>query len=207
MRRLSSPPSRFRLALAGALGALAVTGSVSTAAAHDYYPGWIQEHFAVGCAPQCTLCHTNPQGGSEYLKGEGIESYVDGAKPSRRGFGVFLSNFAVMVPAGAWPDEKKRAAFDAKLKSLQTQACQTEMPKGDITDMRPCDSDGDGTSDYDELALGNDPDTVGAGPECPKYGCGAHIGTLPQDRGMSGRGVAAMAALGVMLVLARRIRR
>jgi hypothetical protein len=204
MRRPSSRSSRLGLALAGALSALAVTGSVSTAAAHSWYPGWIQEHFAVGCAPQCTLCHTNPQGGQDYLKGS--EVYVDGTKPSHRGYGVFVSNFYESLPK-TWPDSKGQVAFEAKLKALQTQACQTDVAKGDISDTAACDSDGDGTSDYAELALGNDPDTVGAGPECPKYGCGASIGSLPHDADKSGRAGAVMAALGVMLVLARRFRR
>jgi hypothetical protein len=208
MRRHSSA-SPFRVALMSALGALAVMGSASTAAAHSWYPGWIQEHYGVGCAPSCLLCHTDPLGGKDKVKQPVQDGYIDGAKPSHRGFGVFVSNWTTMSPTG-WPGSQSaqdQKEFFAKFDSLAKQPCQTQMALGDTTDMGVCDSDGDSKPDWQELSVGNDPDTVGPGPECPKYGCGAHIGTLPQDPGMSGRGVATMTALGVMLVLARRIRR
>lgn len=199
MRRSPFRTSRFRLALAGALSALAVSGAVSTASAHEYYPGWIQDHLVSSCAPSCTLCHTSPLGGQETVRTSSGD-YVDGTNPSHRGYGLFVDNLAAAGPV-SWPTDEK--AFDAKLDALAKGPCQKDATSDGIA----CDSDGDGQGDIVELKAGNDPDTVGTGPECPKYGCGASIGSLPHDGDTSGRAAATMAALGVMLVLARRIRR
>src|SRR5262249_22492314 len=102
MRRSSSRTSRIRLGLAAALSAVAVTGSVSTAAAHDYYPEWIQEHFGSSCAPQCTLCHTSPFGGQDTVREAPSGLYIDGDKPSHRGYGVFVVNLGYAAVDG-WP--------------------------------------------------------------------------------------------------------
>ncbi len=199
MRRSSSRTSRFRLGLAGALSALAITGKVSTAAAHDYYPGWIQEHLSSGCAPQCTLCHTSPLGGQETVRQSATGDYVDGTNKSHRGYGLFVEN--LRAAGTKWPTDQK--AFNAMLDALAKGPCQP----GETSDGIACDSDGDGDGDIIELKAGNDPDIVGAGPECPKYGCGASIGSLPHDADKSGHAAATLAALGAMLVLARRMRR
>ncbi len=46
------------------------------------------------------------------------------------------------------------------------------------------DTDKDGTSDYDELKEGNDPDKPGDSRLCgPAYGCGAHIAKAPAKNG------------------------
>jgi len=160
-----------------------------------------------GCAPQCTLCHTTPVGGEGTTKT--AELYVDGDKPSNRGFGVFVSNFGTVGAAGIPETEtaQNQKIFNAKLDALATEPCQDDPTKGSVTDTRPCDSDGDGAFDYLELKEGNDADTSGAGAECPKYGCGASITRLPREESNSGRAGAVMAALGVALVLARRMRR
>jgi len=65
------------------------------------------------------------------------------------------------------------------------------------------DSDGDGTSDIDELAQGQDPNAAGNGALCgPTYGCGARVEARgPVD------GVGALATLGVLLLLGASTRR
>jgi hypothetical protein len=208
MRRFSSRAPRLGLAFACALSALAVTGATSTASAHKWFPGWIQEHLLAGCAPQCTLCHTTPAGGEGTSKTSG-PTYVDDGKPSHRGFGVFVVNFGLVGPTGIPETDtaENRKIFEAKLDALAKEPCQTDAMLGDVTDMAACDSDGDGALDYDELKAGNDADTPGAGAECPKYGCGASISRLPREESNGGRAGAVMAALGVGLVLARRMRR
>jgi hypothetical protein len=46
------------------------------------------------------------------------------------------------------------------------------------------DTDSDGTSDYDELKEGNDPNKPGDSRLCgPSYGCGAHIAKAPAKNG------------------------
>jgi hypothetical protein len=201
MRRFPSPAPRFGLVLARAAAALAVVSAAGVASAEPEFPGIIQEHFAVGCAPQCTLCHTSPTGGENNLKG--AEKYVDGMNPSHRGYGVFISNLNARAPSGT----PSPSNLNAKLASLEKEPCNKEAAMGSTADTGPCDSDGDGTSDFEELKKGYDPDTAGPGPECPAYGCGASIGTLPRDADANGRAGAVIAALGVALVLARRVRR
>jgi hypothetical protein len=203
MLRLSFRASRFGVALA--VGAL-VASSARTASAHKEFPGMIQEHFGSSCAPQCTLCHVTPTGGDDTLKISG-DLYIDGMNPSHRGYGVFIANLKTRG-VDALPTD---ATLLAKLDLLKTEACNKDQSKGDTTDMGPCDSDGDGMSDWEELAAqpARDPDVsgVGNGAICPTYGCGASIGTLPRDADATGRAGALMAALGVALVLARRVRR
>lgn len=208
MQRLPSRASRFGLAFACALSALAVTGATSTASAHKWFPGWIQEHYPqAGCAPQCTLCHTTPAGGEGTTKDS--KAYVDGTTPSHRGYGVFVVNLGAVGPSSfpEYDNAQSHAIFDAKLDALAKEPCQDTAAAGNIEDTGLCDSDGDGKLDFEELGLGNDPDTPGDGPECPKYGCGASIGRLPREESNSGRAGAVMAALGVALVLGRRLRR
>jgi len=204
MRRAPFPAHRFGIALARVAAGLAVVTAAGTASAEPEFPGMIQELFQSSCAPQCTLCHTSPQGGEATVKVG--EKYVDGTNPSHRGYGVFVANLGARGATALNKD-----TLVAKLKLLKDDPCQKEEALGSTADRGPCDSDGDGMSDYLELDSepARDPDVsgVGASSVCPAYGCGASIGTLPRDADATGRAGAVMAALGVALVLARRIRR
>ncbi|HEX5100536.1 MAG TPA: hypothetical protein VFV94_13600 [Polyangiaceae bacterium] len=204
MRRAPFPAHRFGVALTRLAAGLAVVAATATASAEPEFPGVIQELFQSSCAPQCTLCHTSPQGGEATVKFG--EKYVDGMNPSNRGFGVFVANLGARGNTVLNKD-----TLVAKLKLLKTDPCQKDAMLGSTADMRPCDTDGDGMSDYDELDSepARDPEVsgVGNGSVCPAYGCGASIGTLPRDADATGRAGAVMAALGVALVLARRVRR
>jgi len=205
MRRFPSGAHGLGTVLARAAAALFVVTAASTAAAEPEFPGIIQETFGSSCAPQCTLCHTSPQGGEATVKS--ADFYVDGmTTPSHRGFGVFVANLGARGNTALTKD-----TLVAKLKLLKTEACQKDKTRGSIDDTAPCDTDGDGMSDFDELDAepARDPEVsgVGNGAVCPAYGCGASIGTLPRDADTNGRAGALMAAFGVALVLARRARR
>ena len=197
MTRLLPSSRRIAAALTRVAGALAVLGAVSTASAHPTSPGVIQDQLGAPCAPQCSLCHVSAQGG-DALRGEGPVGYVG----PHQGYGQFITNLLY---------QQKPYAIDAdlelktKLKGLEKLPCNA----GDA-DTGICDSDGDGTSDIDELKAGDDPDEKGHGNGaiCPKYGCGASsIATLPRNTHDSSRAGAVMAALGVALIFARRFRR
>jgi hypothetical protein len=183
-----------------------VLGGSTTASAHTEFPGYIQDHFGLACAPQCTLCHVKPQGGPD-RKGEEVAKYL-GA--DNRGFGFFQRNMREgMVLHSTVPTASDKTLLLTAIDHLKTDQCNWKSAYGDTSDPRPCDSDGDGTSDYDEVRQGFDPDTKGEGngAVCPTYGCGASISTLPRQPLDTGHASAALAALGVALVVARRFRR
>jgi len=188
---------RFRTTLAVAVGASCLLGVTATASAHEEYPGIVLDTFPErgGCAPQCTLCHVNPTGGDP-VKGADVSDYL--APP--RGFGVFVANLQSVPDGGPLND----TTLPIKLKAMKTSPCNPD----DMSDTRPCDSDGDGVTDYDEVRQGFDPDTPGEGNTgCPKYGCGATISPHPQRPSDAGRASLVIAALGVAFAVGRRVRR
>ena len=196
---LSRPLKAF-VALAAALG---VFGAVSSAQARPEFPGVIQEHYPdLACAPQCSLCHLSPLGGGPFHN-EDVDMYVG----PHRGFGSFYMNLTAM-PGGTISKSNLPSKLDAI--ANPKNPCNSDSAFGDITDTGICDSDGDGTPDWIEVSTGDDPNVPGPGNGaiCPKYGCGASsIGALPRRPSDAGHAVAAMAGLGVALVLGRRLRR
>ncbi|MEZ4227435.1 MAG: hypothetical protein R3B13_41235 [Polyangiaceae bacterium] len=66
------------------------------------------------------------------------------------------------------------------------------------------DSDGDGTSDIDELSQGKDPNYAGDALVClPDVGCGARVARAPAEQGM-GAVLTALAALALAHLRRRR---
>jgi len=166
----------------------ALSASLSGSAwAYPKFPEVIQNHFDAKnehCPVTCLLCHRSTAGGDETIRASG-----------------FVSNLIFVSKEGGHQiatreDEPSDQELVAALETLKTEPCErngTEL----------CDADGDGMTDYDELAAGRDPDQRGEGVnECPRYGCGAHIAPTPARS--NGPGFAAMAALGVALLLVRR---
>jgi len=194
-------PRRPHVRLLAAVGAVLLPLGVALPAyAYPEAPGIIQEELKLECLPQCTLCHTRPEGGPGFLK-----DMPAAVLPGAQGYGNFLTNLT--VAGGSLPKEGNLVSF---INAFQRTPCggmgNTMNPQG-----LPCDSDADGRTDIKELQDGTDPDVKDVkGPySCvtPQYGCGASIKPLPADETDVGRSVALVAALGVGLVLLRRVRR
>lgn len=198
-----SPRSPFT-ALAARAGVLAVglatwVGGARPAQAFEEYPAAIQEAFpSATCPVTCLLCHSSMAGGKDTVR-PAPDVELGGA----RGYGVFVQNLIAiagdaMTPitsAGTISVETMKAAVLA----LQSAPC-------DGASGPPCDSDGDGATDFAELGAGTDPSKAGGGSDCPQYGCGARV--APATAPVRGPDAGAIAAaLGVALVLARRFRR
>ena len=196
MRAFATSTARLK-ALVTLAAALGVLGAAPRALARPEFPGVILEHYPeLSCAPQCSLCHLSATGGGA-LRNEDVPSYVG----PHQGYGSFVMNM-IALPGGSLSTSN----IPGKLDALAKTPCNT----GDTMDMGICDSDADGVPDYIEVGRGDDPNEKGPGNGaiCPKYGCGASsIGALPQRSSDAGHAVAAMAGLGVALVLGRRLRR
>jgi MYXO-CTERM domain-containing protein len=173
---------------------LAACGWTQPAFAYTELPGYVQNIFALDCAPSCLLCHTRPEGGEEYIKP------ATGDFPDARGYGVFVQNLMASYRdiANGLPTQ---AQFATALDAMRVGPCSP------ISMGAPCDSDGDAKNDVDELASGQDPDDGSKdAPLCigPRYGCGAHVAPAPPAPATHAS--AWLAALSVALVLARRLR-
>jgi MYXO-CTERM domain-containing protein len=195
-RSLLRVARRFAPGSAALLSLLAVTPD---AAAWPNYPGYIQNVLKMDCAPSCLLCHTDPEGGKDTVKGLGLTTEI----PPNAGVGVFVQNLIVMQSmtdpiSGPQATNPGESAMAAAIQGLRTLPCNTGGTE-------PCDSDGDGTLDVVELEANQDPDTPGADSLCigPRYGCGARVAP---EAPRSSDATAFLAALGVALVLLRRLR-
>lgn len=181
-------------------GAVALLGTASPAHAEDGFPGAIQQHYGGDCAPQCTLCHTRPEGGPEHYKPSAatLDGYVSKDLGNNRGEGDFFANM-VAVNGNSLPVGEQKLL--AALEKLRKNPCTP-------TSTGPCDSDGDKTIDMDEFKNNGDPD-VANGHLCigPTYGCGAMIQPLPERAEAKTTAAAVLALLGVGLVFVRRARR
>lgn len=188
--------------------ATAALGTSGTASAYPEFPGYLQNIFpGIGkdCAPSCLLCHTDPLGGKEHMKGTGAAPL---GLPGR-GKGVFLQNLldhqdATHIISGLM-ETPTQDALAGVIERLRTLGCNNP---DDPADTVVCDSDGDRKSDVDELAAALDPDNSRPdAPLCigPRYGCGAHVAPTPAPL-RSGQPAAVLAALGVAVLLFRRRR-
>lgn len=138
------------------------------------------------CPPTCLLCHTRMEGGIEFVKPE----------PS------FVQNLRTV---GRSPAVNLRIQNDDPEILKQLLARYAVEPCTD-PGTAPCSSDGDATSDIDELKANTDPDSLrGVLPECVQYGCGAHV--APEGSVSRSSAGAVCALLGALLVFGRRVRR
>jgi MYXO-CTERM domain-containing protein len=193
----TSPARRARWSVALSLG-LSVFATAEVASAFPTFPGYLQNTLQMECAPTCLLCHTDPEGERDTVK---MGAPLGGA----RGEGVFVQNLIVhaapMSISGSATNPSE-AQLAAALQALRMEPCDR------MAGTSPCDSDGDGKFDVDELVANQDPDDSQAdAPLCigPRYGCGAHVAATPASKHLPDA-TALLAAFGVALVLVRRRR-
>jgi hypothetical protein len=150
---------RLRALLMGAFATVA-----PPATATPDYPGIIQDTLGLECAPICTLCHLDPRGGFNV----------------KTKFGLALRGTSTEL-LGDPLQAGKNDDLPVALEALARNTC-TPSPGAEPRPGKPCDSDGDGTSDIDELKAGRDPNPGGvefcAGP---RYGCGARVARGSSD--------------------------
>lgn len=179
---LRAPARPRRLVAALALGAAFVTSS--PAWAKPDFPGIVFDTLEVDCVPPCLICHTTPQP-------------TDGLTATQ----PFVIN--VVAASGGGVTE---ATLGKALLTLKTQTCPNTDDLSCTGGMctGPCDADGDGMPDIQELENARNPNNSSTLP-CPQYGCFARVAPTPPRRTLDG--TAALAALGVAVVLAGRWRR
>ena len=185
---LPKPPRQRRFpSIAAGFGALALLFAATNAGARPEYPGAVQDAFEppLACPPPCTLCHTSPAGGE-----------VNATQP-------FAVNLSGVLGGLSVPTMKQSIAG---LRTLPCRRMSDPACAPDPMACRPCDADGDGTIDVEELENDTNPNPNGPDLRCPHYGCGAsRIAPARPSRPIDG--TAALAALGTLVVLAGRWRR
>ena len=158
----------------------------SSAWARPEFPGIVQTTLKPDllCPPTCTICHTTP-------------NPVDETTATQ----LFVNNLSLAGPAGITEE-----SLPDVLLALEQQVCTNpedrSCPGGMCT--KPCDADGDGMGDVEEIRNGRNPNNSTTMP-CPEYGCFARVAPTPAKRSLDGTAV--LAALGAALVLAGRWRR
>jgi hypothetical protein len=157
------------------------------ALAYPTFPGAMQEQLGIECPPSCLLCHTRIEGGKGFVKGE--PSFVDNLRAVGRD---------IKLPVLSDDAEQFK-------KLLERYAVEPCLGPG----TPPCSSDGDATSDIEELKANRDPDRAGDAQlaECVLYGCGAHIAPKASTNVSGSSAGAVCALLGALVVFGRRARR
>jgi hypothetical protein len=152
------------------------------ASASKLYPGAIQKALNMTCAPPCTICHTDLNGKFDTVT---------------RDFGRAMMA-TVMLEAGDVD------GIPTYLEAFRTSVCVPSASSPPNMDGKPCDSDGDGTNDIEQLEQGRDPNTgLDLCDIAPRYGCGARVASSDADVD----GTSLLLAGATALVLARGLRR
>jgi hypothetical protein len=164
---------------AAALGATLAFGS--PAAASQTYPGAIQSARNMPCQPQCTICHTDLNGG----------------------IGTVTKPFGIAMMQNAGLRSLSPDTIPGALTTLETGTLCTFSPS-QPPKMGACDSDGDGVGDVDQLEEGRDPNTgLDLCDTAPRYGCGARVARSDANADW----LALLFAAATAAVLARGVRR
>lgn len=167
------------------LALAAVVAWSSSASARPEFPGIVQTTLKpdLECAPTCTICHTSP-------------NPVDSTTATQ----LFVTNLSLAGPGIS------EETLPEMLIALELNVCNNPEDRSCMGGVctKPCDADGDGMGDIEELRNGRNPNNSSTMP-CPEYGCFARVAPAPSKR--SRDGTAVLAALGAALVLAGRWRR
>ena len=92
MRFLSRFPARRLTAFAAITGSLSVLSVARSVAAEPTFPSVIEKVYGGDCAAQCTLCHTRPEGGSDYLQPSLLDETYAAKNVANTGEGSFFAN-------------------------------------------------------------------------------------------------------------------
>ena len=177
MRTSSRKPLR-RSAVCAAAMAMTLSWT-ATAPASPTYPEKLQDLLDMDCAPPCTLCHRDFQGGL----GTAIQPFGEAMANA----GLLPKDDGLLKPTLAVLEDPASTGF----------AC---APDGTA----PCDSDGDGVGDVDELREGTDPNEADKDLCQVKYGCGARVAP---KRNQHDRGTGLLGALTAIALWAHVRRR
>jgi hypothetical protein len=176
----AAPP----LATLAVLLGLAASLCSARALASPEYTDTLRSALDLDCAPRCTVCHEDSQGGLGTIR------------PGS------LGETLVRV-ADLGPEDPDRLAC-----ALQLLEPSCEEPPACAAAEQTCfpaDTDADGMADVDELRAARDPNTDGVGFLCgPAYGCGAQLSPPAAETPASGVLALALAGCVAASRLARR---
>lgn len=160
------------------------------AGASPNYPDVVKDVAGSSCAPTCLLCHkTNP----------GILGTA--ASAPQRPFVTSAMTGGTPALSLRFSDEQARAVFLRMRDGVDTNM----NGMIDVGETPPSDSDGDGKSDFDELAEDINPNPGNEDLCEVQYGCGARMAPTPPNRNFAiFSSVAVALGLVAMTLRARR---
>jgi hypothetical protein len=185
-RRVPARRRRFgaELGFAAAFGTM-----TSSAWAKSEFPGIVTDTLKLGCVPTCLICHTTPSPVDESTATQPFANSLYAARDARGGGQI---------------NEETLGALLLSLKSpaVCPNTADPSCAGGMCT--KPCDADGDGMDDIQELEKARNPNNSST-LACPEYGCFARV--APKNPSRPVNGTALLVALGVVGMLVRRGRR